>query len=135
MRKCVIKKCGVYKIQSKSNPCLFYIGASSDIDLRWYQHTLTMRNNNHSNKGIQDHYNKYGPEDLDFSIIMYCNKEDLHFFEQWFFNWMKPTFNVLLITSKNYATKEMYIEHMTRMNARLYRPRKMKVASTIDKYQ
>ena len=68
---------GVYKITAKHNN-LVYIGSAGKINkykkwtgfkLRWLHHLSSLLLNKHHNKRLQNIVNKYGIEDLQFSII------------------------------------------------------------------
>lgn len=87
---------GIYKIQSKIKPERIYIGSAVRIDNRWSGHLRTLRKNAH-NKKIQNHYNKYGEQDFEFSIICLCSKEDLIKNEQKYINLFNPYFNICKI--------------------------------------
>jgi len=56
-------------IQSISKPERVYIGSAIDIRKRWALHIIQLRQLNHHSPQLQHHYNKYGVEDLEFSII------------------------------------------------------------------
>jgi group I intron endonuclease len=68
---------GIYKIQSISHPERCYIGSAVDITDRWRRHLKRLDKNNHHSHKLQRHYSKYGKEDLVFSIITPCDREDL----------------------------------------------------------
>jgi group I intron endonuclease len=68
---------GVYKITAKHNN-LVYIGSTGKVNkykkwtgfkLRWLDHLSRLLLNKHHNKRLQNIVNKYGVEDLQFSII------------------------------------------------------------------
>lgn len=59
---------GVYKITSNKNKKI-YVGSSIDIELRRKNHFNQLRRGIHKNKKLQNHYNKYGANDLVFEII------------------------------------------------------------------
>jgi len=67
---------GIYKIQSKVHPDRCYIGSASNIKRRWLRHKKDLREQNH-NDILQNHYNKYGLGDLEFSIVALCHKDEL----------------------------------------------------------
>jgi group I intron endonuclease len=85
----------IYKIQSKVHPDRFYIGSTSNIGERWYNHLKELKSNKHQNPKLQYHFNKYGESDLQFSILIGCNKEDLLKQEQFFLDSLNPWFNIL----------------------------------------
>lgn len=55
-----MKISGIYKIQSKVKPERIYIGSAVNIRHRRNQHFSSLSLNNHHNKKLQYHYNKYG---------------------------------------------------------------------------
>ena len=84
---------GVYKIESKKKSYRVYIGSSINIFKRWHDHLFALRNNKHYSKKLQRHFNKYGENDLIFSILLGCEKEDLIKIEQYFIDAYNPYFN------------------------------------------
>ena len=88
-----MKKTGVYKIQSTIKSKRSYIGSSIDINRRKQDHLKNLRKNIHHSLKLQRHYNKYGESDLQFSILLGCEKEDLIKIEQYFIDSYKPYFN------------------------------------------
>lgn len=60
---------GIYGIYSKIKN-KWYIGESKDIFDRWSDHKKTLKSNSHHSIKLQRHYNKYGIQDLGFSILM-----------------------------------------------------------------
>lgn len=87
------EKCGIYKITSKSNPDRCYIGSAVKIKFRWNLHRRMLKNNKHHSIKLQRHYNKHGLEDLVFTILICCDKEDLISYEQFFIDTYNPYFN------------------------------------------
>lgn len=69
--------CGVYKIQSIIKPQRIYVGSAINIRIRWNIHSSGLKLNKHENPKLQNHVNKYGIDDLIFSIIIICDKEEL----------------------------------------------------------
>jgi group I intron endonuclease len=96
-----MKLCGVYKIQSVVKPERCYIGSSKNICSRWNQHLNALKCNKHRNKKLQNHYNKYGKNDLVFSILIDCEINKLIKIEQFFINSEKPWFNTRKIADSN----------------------------------
>lgn len=84
---------GIYKIHSIINSDRCYIGSAKDIHKRWHQHLRSLKNNKHHSLKLQRHYNKYGKNDLVFSILIGCDKEDLITTEQYFIDSYNPYFN------------------------------------------
>lgn len=83
---------GIYKIQSTTHPERFYIGSSVDITKRWKCHINLLKSDKHNPK-LQNHYNKYGESDIQFSILLECNKDELLEREQFYIDTLKPWFN------------------------------------------
>lgn len=59
---------GIYQIFCTSNDKL-YIGSSIDINYRWGKHIYLLRTECHSNIHLQNCFNKYGRESLEFSLL------------------------------------------------------------------
>lgn len=95
---------GIYKIQSLSHPQRFYIGSSVCLGKRWNHHITDLRKGIHHSKKLQNHFNKYGEADLQFSILLGCEKKDLIDTEQYFLDSYRPYFNIYY-TSRIYSTK------------------------------
>ncbi|MFA6282422.1 MAG: NUMOD3 domain-containing DNA-binding protein [Candidatus Omnitrophota bacterium] len=87
---------GVYKIESKIKPNRIYIGSAVNIQERWRKHINYLKRNKHHSIKLQRHYNKYGKNDLVFSILIGCDKEDLIITEQFYIDVYLPYFNTSL---------------------------------------
>lgn len=68
--------CGIYKITNKQND-KFYIGSSTNIEMRWYAHKSYLRRNVHANQHLQNAWNKYGEDNFIFSIFIETDEEAL----------------------------------------------------------
>jgi group I intron endonuclease len=84
---------GIYQIQSISHPERCYIGSSVNIKERWRLHLKDLKNNKHHSSKLQRHYNKYGKDDLVFSVLVTCEKDQLIQFEQYHLDFYHPWFN------------------------------------------
>lgn len=89
-----MKTSGIYKIQSIIKPERFYIGSAIDIKNRWGTHKNHLKNNKHHSTMLQRHYNKYGLNDLVFSIVEPCLPQFLTIRENAYIKPRKPYFNV-----------------------------------------
>ena len=96
---------GIYQIQSISKPVRFYIGSAVNVKQRWKVHLSDLKLNRHSNKKIQNHYNKYGKDDLIFIIVELCFPEFLTAREQHYINKLKPYFNICKTAGSNLGIK------------------------------
>jgi group I intron endonuclease len=91
---------GIYKIQSTIHPERCYIGSAVNIRRRWLNHKWNLSHNSHRNPLLQRHYNKYGADDLQYSIVAICDKEELRPIDgiirpEQFFIWAyDPFFNI-----------------------------------------
>jgi len=96
---------GIYKIQSNIKPERNYIGSAINIHVRWLRHLNDLRNNRHHSSKLQRHYDKYGEEDLQFSILLRCPQKKLIFFEQQQIDFYSPYFNNRKIADSNLGMK------------------------------
>lgn len=85
---------GIYKIQSRIKPERVYVGSTVNMSKRWSQHKRELCCNEHNNARLQNHVNKYGIEDLEFSIIVGCSKCTLVAYEQFYIDALDPWFNI-----------------------------------------
>jgi len=101
---------GVYIIQSERYNKRFYVGSSWDILWRWTKHLSDLRKNTHHSIKLQNHFNKYGEDDLIFEIIEggeYLCKQHLFAREQGWYELFKmsnlelPYFNIAKIAGSN----------------------------------
>jgi group I intron endonuclease len=96
---------GVYKIQSIIKPERCYIGSTINIGSRLKTHFKALRNNLHHSNKLQNHYNKYGAEDLQLFILLECNKENILKEEQYFINSLRPYFNICRVAGSPLGVK------------------------------
>lgn len=99
------KVSGIYQIQSKIHPEKIYIGSAVDIQERWRIHLRGLRNNKHHSKKLQRHFNKYGEQDLQLSLVLECDKEVLINAEQAFINHYDPYFNICRVAGSQLGIK------------------------------
>ena len=105
---------GIYKIQSIVKPERCYIGSSVDIPKRWYQHLSELKKNKHDNHKLQNHYNKYGKNDLIFSVVICCEKDELLGAEQFYMDSKKTYFSIAPKAGSNLGLKKT--EEQNRLN-------------------
>lgn len=72
---------GIYQIVNLINGKR-YIGSAVNFEQREISHFNTLIMQIHKNKYLQRAYNKYGKENFKFELILYCDKENLIFYEQ-----------------------------------------------------
>jgi group I intron endonuclease len=97
---------GIYKIQSIINPDRVYIGSAVKLSERKNTHLWLLRKNKHHSKKLQRHYNKYGENDLVFSVLIECDKLKLIRKEQCYMNIYKPYFNCCEVSGSRLGYKE-----------------------------
>lgn len=87
-------KSGIYLISaSQGTKC--YVGSSKNIKTRLADHWCALRNNRHTNKKLQNYFNKYGEASLVFSILERCEEALLEEREIHYALTLKPWFNVI----------------------------------------
>jgi group I intron endonuclease len=84
--------CGIYKITNTING-KFYIGQSVRLNGRKYNHFYSLRNGDHHSKHLQNAFNKYGEEVFIFNILLYCEPEELTYYEQKLVDLWNPEYN------------------------------------------
>jgi group I intron endonuclease len=72
---------------------------------RWGKHLFQLRKGLHHSLKLQRHYNKYGESDLQFSILLGCDKENLIKIEQYFLDSYNPYFNNCKIAGSQLGRK------------------------------
>lgn len=100
-----MKISGIYQIQSLCKPERIYIGSAVYIVRRWSEHLSELRRNIHSNSKLQNHFNKYSESDLQFSVLLGCEKEELIKNEQFFIDSYNPWFNINKIAGSTLGYK------------------------------
>jgi len=95
---------GIYKIVSVTNGKM-YIGSACNLRNRKNSHFQDLRKTKHHSSYMQNHVNKYGVNDLKFSIVEFCEKENLIVREQYYIDTLKPQFNIMPIAGSNLGYK------------------------------
>lgn len=79
-------------------PDKIYIGSAVSFSERKSIHLHRLKKGNHPNKKLQNHFNKYGFNDLCFEIVeVVADKNNLLNREQFFIDTLKPKFNILKV--------------------------------------
>ena len=95
---------GVYKIESILNGRI-YIGSSVNVLRRWRLHKSELLNNKHHSIILQRHVNKYGLEDLVFSLLEETHEKIIIEREQHYIDLLKPFFNIRKVADSNIGIK------------------------------
>ena len=84
---------GIYKIINiKTNE--IYIGSSINLKKRKSDHFYLLRKNKHTNKHLQNSFNKHGENSFLFIILELCEKNICLLLEQKYIDDLKPIFNI-----------------------------------------
>jgi group I intron endonuclease len=76
-----MKCAGVYAITNKTtNRC--YIGGTRIIRKRWHEHKKHATEARHHSRAFQEDWDKYGPQDFEFKVLLWCSPDDLRMYEQ-----------------------------------------------------
>lgn len=121
---------GIYQITSKIKPERFYIGSAVNISERWRLHLQHLKKGDHHSSKLQSHYNKYGLSDLQFSILIGCDKENLIANEQFFIDSYNPWFNMRPKAESNLG---MVVSKETREKQRMAKLGKKQSKEHIEK--
>jgi group I intron endonuclease len=95
---------GVYKIYNIITGG-FYIGSTINFHKRFYDHRKDLRRQKHTNRHLQNAYNKYGEENFVFEILLWCDAKDKDFWENKLIEIQNPTYNIRLHADTNVGTK------------------------------
>jgi group I intron endonuclease len=87
------KLCGIYKIENLINGDM-YIGQSINLIRRKTKHFSELRNKKHRNKHLERAFHKYGEENFEFKILLYCEPEELTYYEQSLVDLWNPEYNI-----------------------------------------
>lgn len=72
---------GIYRIVNRTNGKM-YIGSTVNFQHRWYVHRRKLNSGAHHSPRLQAAWDKYGEQQFEFQVLLYCAKEDLIFYEQ-----------------------------------------------------
>lgn len=92
--------CWVYKVNGK-----FYIGSSSNLNTRFrHYYSLPLLKSNYS-MVICRALMKHGFSNFELYIFEYCDKKDILNREQYYFDLLKPTYNILTVAGSSLGVK------------------------------
>jgi len=117
LHKNLSNKSGIYIIKCNEHT---YIGSSCNLYYRLKRHVSDLNNLKHSNKFLQNLYNKYGSDIIIFDIIEYCSIETLIIRETYYIKTMSPDINHDLNPVKRTFKKES-IEKISESLKQLYK--------------
>lgn len=95
---------GVYKITNLVNNKI-YIGSSKSLRGRKATHFSSLLKNKHHSIYLQRAFNKYGINNFNFDIIIFCSIDNLLFYEQRLIDGLKPSYNIYQVAGSPIGTK------------------------------
>lgn len=84
---------GIYEIINLANG-KSYVGSTVNLDKRYTEHFGALSKNKHTNSKLQNSYNKYGKNNFIFEVLLYCDKDELLEYEDYFIREFKPELNL-----------------------------------------
>lgn len=109
---------GIYKILNIENGH-FYIGSTSNLPKRKWDHFSELRNNKHANKHLQRAFLKYGEPAFSFVPVLFCSIDNLLFYEQLFIDQFKPVYNIAKIAGASMRGLKRTPESLAKASAKL----------------
>jgi len=82
---------GIYSISAPSGNQ--YIGSAVNFIKRWSRHRRDLQKGIHCNPGLQNAYNKYGLDALEFRKLLICSRDNVIFYEQRALDVLLPKYN------------------------------------------
>ena len=83
------KTSGIYRITCLATDKI-YIGSSTSVQRRFYQHRTELKHNTHVNPHLQNAFNKYGMRNFIFEILEECSVEELQDLEKKYLDELQP---------------------------------------------
>lgn len=83
---------GIYIIENTMTGAC-YVGSSYNVKKRWKEHRGHLRRNTHHSRFMQNVWNKYGEQVLQFRVAVICAVKDLMFYEQRIIDGLNPKYN------------------------------------------
>jgi hypothetical protein len=84
----------VYSVYFSQEPEKRYFGSTQNFKRRKLEHLSALKHNHHSNKNLQEHFNKWGVESIHFEILKKVSVENLLFAEKFFVEKNGLCFNI-----------------------------------------
>lgn len=100
-----LKNKGVYSIINLNNGKVYVGSTSLSFYERWNIHLKNLKTNSHHSKYLQNSFNKYDYDSLQFKILEITDTNNLINREQFYFNLLNPEFNSCRIAGSPKGTK------------------------------
>lgn len=107
---------GIYKILNWVNGKA-YVGSATYLRKRLSDHKCSLQKDKHDNPYLQRAWNKYGEINFQFLILEYCSVDKLIEREQFYFDTLKPEYNIAKIagnTSGVRWTEEQRVKYLSK---------------------
>lgn len=129
--KAALKRVGIYKIMINDKE---YIGSSCNIGYRLKHHLWSLECLKHHNRTMQNLYNKYGKEEIYFTIVEECSDDILIEREAHYISTLNPYINHIL-NPQTLVRDDIYKKRLSESKKRAYanglKPHNLK---TVHKY-
>lgn len=86
-------KSGIYTITAPDGG--MYVGSAVSFRHRWWKHLSTLRLGTHHCRRLQGAFDQYGEDNITFSKIIVCARENLLLYEQVAIDGLQPSYNTL----------------------------------------
>jgi group I intron endonuclease len=113
-----MSNCGIYKIENFINGH-FYIGSAINLPRRKWTHFSQLRTNTHKNQHLQRAFTKYGEEAFRFIPVLFCDKDNLLFYEQLCIDGLKPVYNIAKVAGASMRGLKRTPESLAKASAKL----------------
>lgn len=107
----------IYIIRNKINN-KFYLGSTNTPIKRKSEHFRFLRKKTHHSPILQNAYNKYGKENLEFIIFQFCYLSDKLELEQYYLDLLKPEYNISLSSTAPMQGRKHSKETMEKFKSR-----------------
>ena len=114
--KTALKSIGIYKIKINDKE---YIGSSCNIGNRLKHHLWSLENKKHHNRTMQNLYNKYGKNEIYFTVVETCSEDILIKREAYYINELKPYINHIL-DPQTLVRDDVYKQRVSAAKKRAY---------------
>jgi len=107
----------------------FYIGQSNNLKRRGQHHFNELQRGVHYSTHMQNAFNRYGKDCFIFTVILYCEPEELTYYEQSLVDLYDPPYNIC----KECVTSAKGVKRTEEMNKRRSEMSKGRIASDESK--
>ena len=84
---------GIYQIENIVNSKK-YVGSAVNFRRRVTRHIRKLKDGVHRNTHLQRSWGKHGSHCFFFTMLLFCEREELQRYEQWFIDNLQPEYNI-----------------------------------------